>query len=319
MRKLTAAVLATTAMAVTAASADAAFPEGPITMIVPWAAGGGTDATARLVARGLEDELGVPVNVVNRDGGGGLIGHTEIVQATPDGYTIGVVTPPLVSHHWVGQSDITYEDVTPLALYNFDAAGLQVAADNPNESLDDALAWMRDNSGFTIAGGGRYGAWHLAFVKLLQSQDISVNRFDFVPGRGAAPALNELVAGGITFAPVSVAEAKGLIDAGKVRSLAILDSERSPVLPDVPTVKEITGEEVVYGAWRGIAGPADMPQDVTERLVEALRAVNESASYRDAMEKGGFGLRWLEGDEFREFLAEEDRTQGEMLKALGAL
>lgn len=319
MRKTVAAALAVGMIAMTQASAGAAWPEEPITIIVPSAPGGGTDATARLLARGLEDELGVSVNVLNRAGGGSLIGHAEIIQAEPDGYTIGIVIPPMVTHHWVGQSDITYEDLTPLALYNFDAAGLEVSGDSELQTLEDAIAWMRDHQGYSVAGAARYGAWHLAFVRLLQAHDIPLDSFTFVPGRGAAPALGELVAGDIAFTPVSLAEAKGLVDAGEVRALAVLDSERSALLPDVPTVAEATGEEVVSGAWRGVAGPAGMPPEVVERLTVALRNVHQSDEFRDAMSKAGFGLRWREGEDFRAFLADADREQGEVLKALGAI
>jgi tripartite-type tricarboxylate transporter receptor subunit TctC len=319
MRAPMATALAVTMIAMAQISAAAAYPDDPITIIVPSAPGGGTDATARLLADGLEDQLGVPVNVVNRAGGGSLIGHTEIVQAEPDGYTIGVVIPPIVTHHWVGQSDITYEDLTPLALYNFDPAGIEVSGDSDLETLEDALAWMGDNPGFSVAGAARYGAWHLAFVRLLQAHDLPLDAFTFVPGHGAAPALNELVAGDIAFTPVSLAEAKGLVDAGEVRALAVLDTERSSLLPEVPTVAEVTGKEVVSGAWRGIAGPADMPPDVVKQLTEALRDVHQSEAFRAAMTRAGFGLRWREGEDFREFLAKADREQGDLLKALGAI
>ncbi|MCB2010139.1 MAG: tripartite tricarboxylate transporter substrate binding protein, partial [Geminicoccaceae bacterium] len=100
------------------AGAEAAWPERPVTIVVPWGAGGGTDATARILASLLEPELGVPVNVVNRTGGSGVVGHSAIASAEPDGYTLGIVTVEIGMMHWAGLTDLTYENYTPLALYN---------------------------------------------------------------------------------------------------------------------------------------------------------------------------------------------------------
>ena len=118
------------ALSMVSAPAMAAYPERPITLIVPWGAGGGTDATGRMIGSLLEKELGQPVNVVNRTGGSGVVGHSAIATAKPDGYTIGVATVEIGMMHWAGLTDLTGKDYTPIALYNYDAAGFQVAADS---------------------------------------------------------------------------------------------------------------------------------------------------------------------------------------------
>src|SRR5688572_1586081 len=110
------------------AVAHAAWPERPVTLIVPWAAGGGTDATARIIGSLLEKELGQPVNVVNRVGGSGVVGHQAISAAAPDGYTIGLITVEIGMLHWQGLTDISGTSYTPVGLVNFDPAGLQVRA-----------------------------------------------------------------------------------------------------------------------------------------------------------------------------------------------
>src|SRR5918996_5513333 len=117
-------------LSLAAGTAQAQYPERPITLIVPWGAGGGTDATGRIIASLMEAELGVPVNVVNRTGGSGVVGHSAIATAEPDGYTLGVVTVEVNMMHWQGLTELTYEDYTPIALYNADPAGLQVRADS---------------------------------------------------------------------------------------------------------------------------------------------------------------------------------------------
>src|SRR5438094_8466789 len=105
----------------------AAYPDRPITLIVPWGAGGGTDATARIIGVLLEKELGQPVNVVNRTGGSGVVGHSAIAQASPDGYTIGIVTVEIGMMHWQGLTELNGASYTPIGLVNADPAGVQVA------------------------------------------------------------------------------------------------------------------------------------------------------------------------------------------------
>jgi tripartite-type tricarboxylate transporter receptor subunit TctC len=142
------------------ASAHAAYPERPITLIVPWAAGGGTDATARIIGTLLEKEVGQPVNVVNRTGGSGVVGHSAIAQATPDGYTIGIITVEIGMMHWQGLTDLTGASYTPLGLVNFDPAGLQVAADSPYKTANDLIAAIKANPGKLKASGtGQGGIW----------------------------------------------------------------------------------------------------------------------------------------------------------------
>ena len=122
---------AAAAIALGSGARAAGYPERPITLICPWGAGGGTDATARIVASILERDLGVPVNVVNRTGGSGVVGHSAIATAAPDGYTLGIITVEIGMMHWQGLTELTYKDYTPLALMNEDPAGLQVRAEAP--------------------------------------------------------------------------------------------------------------------------------------------------------------------------------------------
>ena len=301
------------------AMAQGEFPEAPLTVIVPSAAGGGTDASVRILAKGLEDELGVPVNVVNRSPA--LPGHLAIINAEPDGYTIGAVFSVIGKFHWLGEADVSYEDLTPLIHYNLDAAGVVIDADDERfASLEDLLAQMRsDPSALMASGGAVYGAWHTAWLQLLQDHDIPIEDVRFIPSRGAAPALAELAGGGIDVAPVSVVEARGLADAGEVEVLAFMGPERHPLFPEVPTVGEITGTETVAGAWRGIAGPAGIPEDRARILEEALTNVYESEAFQNQMERAGFGLLFRDSEAFAEFLAENDAFHGRFLKTVGAI
>jgi len=149
------------------------YPERPITLIVPWGAGGGTDATGRMIAGLLQKELGQPVNVVNRTGGSGVVGHSAIANAKPDGYTIGIVTVEIGMMHWAGLTDLTGKDYTPIALYNYDAAGVQVRADSPWKTAGDFLAAARAEPGkHKGSGTGQGGIWHLALAGMLNDAGI---------------------------------------------------------------------------------------------------------------------------------------------------
>src|SRR4051812_26088997 len=144
-------------------TAHAAYPERPITLIVPWGAGGGTDATARIIASLLEKDLGQPINVVNRTGGSGVVGHQAIAGAAPDGYTIGLITVEISMMHWQGLTDLSGASYTPIGLVNIDPAGLQVRADAPYKTAMDLVNAVKANPGkFKASGTGQGGIWHLA-------------------------------------------------------------------------------------------------------------------------------------------------------------
>src|SRR6186997_486081 len=128
--------VALAALACFAMPSIAAYPERPITLIVPWGAGGGTDATARIIGSLLEKELGQPVNVVNRTGGSGVVGHQAIATSPPDGYTIGMITVEIGMMHWQGLTELSGASYTPIGLVNADAAGIEVAADSPYKSVN---------------------------------------------------------------------------------------------------------------------------------------------------------------------------------------
>jgi tripartite-type tricarboxylate transporter receptor subunit TctC len=147
------------------------YPVRPITLIVPWGAGGGTDATARIIGSLLEKDLGQPVNVVNRTGGSGVVGHAAIASAQPDGYTIGLATVEIGMMHWQGLTDLTSASYTPIGLVNADPAGVQVRADSPYKTVNELLAAIKANPGkFKASGTGQGGIWHLAIAGLLRDQ-----------------------------------------------------------------------------------------------------------------------------------------------------
>ncbi len=298
--------------------AHAAYPERPITMIVPWGAGGGTDATARMIATLLEKELDNPVNVVNRTGGNGVVGHMAIAKAKPDGYTLGMLTVEIATMKHLGLTTISPSDYTPLALMNEDPAGVTVSATSEYKDMKSLMEAIKANPGKLKASGtGQGGIWHIAIAGLLNSAGLPATAVPFVPSNGSAPAMLELVAGGIAIVPTSLPEARSMIDAGKAKPLAIMSKERSPMYPDVPTLKETTGNDWTVGVWRGIAGPKGLPDDVTKKLETALKNVNESKEFKDFMSKRGFGVAYANSKDYGEYMAKSTADFGEVLKAIG--
>lgn len=312
------AVLMSLVLVFISASAAADYPERPITLIVPWSAGGGTDATGRMIASLLEKELDQPVNVVNRTGGSGVVGHSAIATAKPDGYTIGVATVEIGMMHWAGLTELTGEDYTPIALYNYDAAGFLVSADSPWNTAQDAIDAIKAHPGqHKGSGTGQGGIWHLALAGMLNTAEISPDAAPWVPSKGAAPGLQELVAGGVDIVTSSIVEASALIDAGKVKSLAIMDTERNAAFPDVPTLTEAADLDWQMAAWRGLAGPKGMPEEATATLTAAFEKVWNSAEFQEFMNGRGFGLVWKPGAEFSEWMESSDAALGSVMQAVG--
>src|SRR5678816_325104 len=270
MKFLHRAALAFAALVVSGVAA-AAYPDRPITLIVPWGAGGGTDATARIIGTLLEKELKQPVNVVNRTGGSGVVGHSAIAQSPADGYTIGLITVEIGMMHWPGLTDLKGSSYTPIGLVNADPAGLQVRADAPYKDVKDLVAAVKANPGkFKSSGTGQGGIWHLAIAGMLKDMGVDPTASPWVPSNGAAPGLQDLVAGGVEIVPCSLPEARSLIDAGKVKSLAVMDPKPAALYPNVPTLKAATGSNWTMAAWRGIAAPKGIPAEARDKLVAAI-------------------------------------------------
>lgn len=294
------------------------YPSRPITMVVPWGAGGGTDATARIVAALMEKEMGQPVNVVNRTGGNGVVGHSAIATAPADGYTLGMITVEISMMHWAGLTDLKPTNYTPLALMNIDPAAVTVRADSPHKTINDLLAAIKANPGkFKASGTGQGGIWHLALAGMLKDQKMEISAAPWVPSNGAAPAMNDLAAGGIEFVTCSLPESRALIDAGKARPLTIMANQPSGLYPNVPTLKTATGSNWAIGAWRGIAGPKGLPADVQAKLGAVLKKIYDSPDYQGFMQQRGFGVVYADAKGFEQFMAKGDADMGTVMKSLG--
>lgn len=314
-----AATGAAAALGLRPAMAQSDYPTRPVTVVCPWGAGGGTDATARIVAALLEKDLGQPFNVVNRTGGSGVVGHSAIATGQPDGYTLGMITVEITMMHHQGLTELGPKDYTPLALMNEDPPGIQVNADSPHKTVAELSEAIKSSAPgtFKASGTGQGGIWHLALVGWLTAMGLKPDHVPWVPSNGAAPAMQDLAAGGIDIVTCSVPEAKAMLDAGKARSLAVMAPQRNQAFPDVPTLKEAAGIDFSTGAWRGIAGPKGLPEEVATKLTASLKKAYDSQEFKDFMTSRGFGMVWGDADRFAEFMDESDAKMGAAMKAAG--
>jgi len=294
------------------------YPTRPITLIVPFAAGGGTDGVARIIGTLLEKELGQPVNVVNRAGGNGVVGHAAIAAAAADGYTLGMVTVDITMLHWAKLTPLTGRDFTPLALMNIDPAAIIVRSDAPYKKLDDLLKAIKANPGkFKSSGTGLGGIWHLDMAGMLKDVGIDTSSVPWVPSTGAAQAMNDLVAGGVEFVTCSLPEARALIDAGKARPLVIMSDKASSLYPNVPTLQAAANSKWTLGAWRGLAAPRNLPPDTQVKLGSALKKIYDSKAFQDFMASRGFGITYADAKAFEQFMLRGDADMGATMKSVG--
>jgi tripartite-type tricarboxylate transporter receptor subunit TctC len=297
--------------------AERDYPSRPISYIVPWNPGGGTDATSRALASSLQRTIGQSVNVVNRTGGGGVVGHLALAQARPDGYTIGAMTGEITMMHWSGLTELTVADYTPLALLVNNPAAVTVRADAPWHTLDDLIRAVRENPGrFRASGTSRGGIWDLARIGFLRSAGLPETALPWVPSQGAAPALQQLISSGVDVVTASLVEVNALRQAGQVRTLAVMAVDRLEAFPDVPTLREL-GIDWSIGGWVSVAAPAGLPDDVRSTLLPAIEQAAREPGFVEAMRQSGANLQFLSGAELDRFLREQDRINGELMRSAG--
>ena len=284
--------------------ARAAWPERPLQLIVPFAAGGGTDISARTMAQFLERELGQPVVVQNRPGAGGEIGLSAIADARPDGYTIGIInTPGIVTIPIERSPRWSLASFTFIAGVVEDPTTFAVHPESPMRSIADLVAAARAKPGeVTIGTQGVGSAGHISALLLEQAAGI---RFEAVSYAGSAPAAVALMRRDIQVTTASLGESLTFAQQQPWRVLGLMSSGRSEFARDVPTFKE-AGYDIRGGSLRGIGAPRGLSEDVVRRLSSAIGAVLRHPEFRDASARTFQPLRFLDSSEYVEYLREAD-------------
>lgn len=288
------------------------FPSEQIELIVPWAAGGGTDQTARQLAAAAEETCGTGTIVSNQTGSTGAVGHQAAANAEPNGYTVGIATAEVAMVNHLGVADITPDDLKGVMQYNFDPAAITVGADSEYETIDDFIAAGKSGETVRIGTSGTGGIWHVSAAGM--AEEVGAD-YTYVPFDGAAPAIQAVLGGQIEATAASGAEVAPQVESGGLRALAVMGEEQVDVLPDTPTLQE-QGIDYTSGTWRGLAVPNDTPDERVEILNECFKEAYDSSEFQDFMEQNGFGTIYKPAGEFEEFMNEEYERFGNVIESL---
>jgi tripartite-type tricarboxylate transporter receptor subunit TctC len=293
------------------------FPDRPITIVVPFAAGTSTDLVARVIGEGMSEDLGQPVVIENRAGAGGSVGTAEVVRAEPDGYTLSMGTVGTLAINKSIFPDLPYDpesDVTPIAFIGYTPTLLVVNAESDYQTLDDLIAASKEGEGVTFASAGNGTSGHLA-GELMKER--TGGEMIHVPFRSGAEGLTAVLSGEVDFMFYHPVAALPNIEAGTMRALGVSGAAGSEVAPEVPPIAE-TFEDFDLVAWWLMAAPADLPAEVAQRLNEAVQSALASDAVKAHYEKSGIAFGTVAFDELDGFISEEVAKWGAIAEAANA-
>ena len=300
-------------------SGGSAYPTKGITVICPWAAGGGTDACLRALCEAMSKNLGQTLTVDNRTGGGGIIGHQAIADAAADGYTIGMITFEIATYKPLGSSELTWEDYDLLCRVNTDAATVTVnaewAAANNITDLKSYIDYCLAHPGDVQMGGSSNASvWHIAGGYLMNETGIDIQMITYE--EGAATAVQNAASGFIQGVTVSLAEARSFIESGHLICLGVMSEERNPAYPDVPTCVE-QGYNVTYFTQRGMGVPKGIDADILKTLRDSCAAAMEDPDFISFMNNNGQAISYLNAEDYAAFLEQNATDVAAAMEALG--
>ncbi|MDM0120733.1 Bug family tripartite tricarboxylate transporter substrate binding protein [Variovorax arabinosiphilus] len=315
----TVAVASALSLAPLAAQAQAAFPSKPITIIVPFSAGGTTDILARVVGQFMSTDLGQPVVVDNRAGAGGNIGGQAAARATPDGYTIFMGT---VGTHAINQALYKkmpfdpIKDFAPLSRVAMVPNLLVANPSQPYKNVKELIAYAKANPGkVNFGSSGAGSSIHLSGELFKQMAGVDMQH---VPYRGSAPAVSDLLGGQISIMFDNMPSAIPHVKGGKLRPLAVTTAKRSPALPDVPTIAEsgVPGYEAT--SWFGLLAPAGTPAPVIAKLNASILKALANPEVKKKLAEQGAEAAGEKPEQFAAFIAAETAKWGKVVKESGA-
>jgi tripartite-type tricarboxylate transporter receptor subunit TctC len=315
LRFVSGLVLAALALVAPAQAQD--FPNKPVRIIVPYAAGGGTDIVARIVAQKLQEKWSQPVVVENRAGAGGNVGSEAVYTSAPDGYTLLFTAqgPLVVNKSLFGKLNYEPEKFTPVSLVMVAYSALLASPKVEAKNVKDLIAFAKANPGkLNYASQGIGTAAHL-IAELFNS--MAAVQITHVPYKGSGPALNDLVAGHVDIMFGELAPSFPHVQAGKLKALAVSGDKRVAALPNVPTVNEVLPGFVVT-SWWGIVGPPDMPAALTSRISSAVGEVMKQPAVTTRLNDMSMVSTGSSSAEFAKFIGAEAERWGNVIRISGA-
>ena len=311
MRLLAAAALVAAALLGGPASA---FPDRPITIVLPYSPGSAADGYARALGDHMARALGQNVVVTNRDGGSGVVGMRSVAASPPDGHTLGLtpMTPVVVQPHLVRNLGIGPESFAPVCGTNENVIGVVVRADSPVRDLPTLVALGRERQ-LSFGSAGPNSLPQLAVWRVQRAAGVD---FTHVPYRGDPPHLNELLGGRLDFSSTVVASASELIDSGRLRLIAVFSKRRHPDYPEVPTARE-QGLDAEQFSQVGIYAPRGTPEPVLDRLEEACRNGLEDPAFHRVAANSRVVVNFVPRAEFARMVQDEFANYARILRDLG--
>lgn len=299
-------ILATLSLGLAACSTGAGtednFPSSQIQMIVPWAAGGGTDLMTRKLATLAEKTCGTRIIISNVTGAASATGHQAMVDAKADGYTLGTATTELAILKHLGTANFSTEDVRGITQLAANPAMLGVAADSPYQTFEELQAGLKNGDTIRVATNGRGGTWDMAARGL--GLELGTPFTEYAPFNGAAEMIPAVLGEQVEGLSPSAGELLQQIEGGKLRGLAVMSDERFEALPDVPTLKE-KGVDWQLSSWIGVVAPAGTPEERVSVLEKCFGEAAESTDFADFMKKQGNGVATRNGEDFQKFIDSE--------------
>ncbi|MCC6209783.1 MAG: tripartite tricarboxylate transporter substrate binding protein [Burkholderiales bacterium] len=307
-------IIAAGLAALAASLAQAQYPDRPIKLIVPWAAGGDTDVIYRTFAPLMQKALGGTIVVANVGGASGTKGAKEAQSSPPDGYTIFAVHDSIHSTYYTGVADVNYTDFEPICLVSSTPSIVTASPKTPWTDMKSLLADAKARPGQITVGATLGSTSHFFPAMVEQAAGI---KFKYVSYEGTAPRMNALLGGHIDLAESNLTQ-KGKADAGQLKFLAIASDKRLPEVPNVPTLKEL-GIDVEYAVNRGLLAPKGTPRAALDKLRAACAAGARDAGFPEAMKKHGTLVRYLDPAAYTAFLQRNDKENKDLAKELGML
>lgn len=297
--------------------AQQTFPNRPVTLVVPFAAGGGTDVTGRLLASKLTQRWGQSVVVDNRAGAAGIIGVETVVKAKPDGYTLLIGNVGTQAINPALYTKLPYDadsSFTPIALVAELPIALLTHPGFPAKSVRELVAMAKAEPGkFSYASSGAGNSTHLAAEFFQATAGIQLLH---VPYKGGGPATSDLIAGHVDLQFTSVLETSSAVKAGRLRALAVTSAQRTPALPDVPTLAEagVTGAE--SGSWIALLAPKGLPADLIERIARDVLAVMGTPEMKQSLVAQGATAMGAGPDVLKKLIADDTQRYGQVIRTL---
>jgi tripartite-type tricarboxylate transporter receptor subunit TctC len=317
MRLCLSTLVALSTLAAAPASAQQ-YPSRPVTIVVPFAAGGGSDLLARLVAQKLEEKLGKPFIIENRPGAGTTLAAMQAVRSTPDGYTLMQATSTTMAINVSMQKKMPYEplkDLVPVALLSSSPFFLVVNSNSPVKTVADLIALAKSKPNGLNYGSGGPGSMHHLSTELLQS--LAGIKMTHVPYKATPPAMNDLLAGHIQVLFGDTTSVLPMIQQGTVRGIAVTTAKRSPAAPDIPAVAEtVPGYE--SASWQMLVAPGATPPEVIALLNREVHTIFSNPAVIAELERRGIGPA-LTGtpDEVRDFVKKEIVRWSDVVRRAG--